>query len=141
MKARPSSKCFGPKLGTLLIVRIPFEVFEASVDDYPALSSAYGHCDYANFRIVVRKDMPDACFVNTLAHEAQHAIWEHLGLRGLRKSAPDEDDYEENFIQQFTPAWLGAWPTIERLITVWRKRVAKAGTEIEVKPLRAKRSK
>ncbi len=98
-------------LGDVSICGIPYHVEERTTDEDHNLQNAYGYCVHGQCLIVVASGLVPELFRNTLLHEIQHAIWEHSGVRQLK---PTVDDYEESFIQTFTPHWIAATGSIKK---------------------------
>lgn len=91
------------KLGKVQICGIPHEVYEAEPAEDSNLDDCYGYIVYAKCRIVVRENLEPELFRNVLIHEGMHGIFEHSGLKEL---SPVIENYQETFIQIFTPHWI-----------------------------------
>jgi len=100
------------KLGQVDICGIPHEVVERTVEEDPNLADCYGYFQPTIAMIVMRANLPGHVFTNTLFHEGQHGIWEHSGVGELKQ---DSDNYQEAFIQVYTPHLLAFTKSVKRL--------------------------
>lgn len=94
------------RLGKLPVCAATYEVRLGTFEDYEPLQHAYGVCDTANRVIWVHAGMSPAKTLETLAHEALHALLTESGVLQVTEAtlgASELGAWEEAVVRVLTP--------------------------------------